>query len=296
MPIFLPPNLDNFFLLNASFILSFFQYFFPLSLLYFPSHQMGQSASQVGSTTSLNSLADAVSFTSNITLSVMNKNSHISAPFSYVPFRTKEEVVNLLSPLPDGTYTLYRGEDNHVYVAVRHMAIRRAELVLAADGSGVSLAPADKVGSVGLPQPAFGRVIDLLLFYAVPRPNVAFRLALPAFDFSSLQDDILEPGSQPSATGRPPAPSMAAPPMPQTESMPAVHPYNSGYAYDNRLSTVVEGSTHAETMSERGDQSVRASQAESAWDSKRQSSLKSDSVMVMEAPTNFSRGSARGSR
>ena len=106
-----------------------------------------------------------------------------TAEFSFVPYLSRRDCTRILGSAPVGAYLLFTDPSGAANLAVR-MADRLLRLKLRKDAEGITL-----VAPTGQPQPAFGRLIDLLLYYAVEREGVSVRLALPCFDFSTLREE-----------------------------------------------------------------------------------------------------------
>jgi hypothetical protein len=134
--------------------------------------------------------------------------------FPYVPVLTRSECVAILAPSPAGSYILFADGKGHSYIAIRQRDVLLRVLVVHGDG-GYHVEPApDSENAISTGQPLFARLVDLLLYYATWRPGVTFRLALPLFDLSALQDDAGPPVAAPepgAGDGRAPVPPPKAP-------------------------------------------------------------------------------------
>eukprot|EP00045_Choanoeca_perplexa_P011636 m.124303 g.124303 ORF g.124303 m.124303 type:complete len:686 (+) comp15703_c0_seq2:254-2311(+) len=106
-----------------------------------------------------------------------------TAEFSFIPYLSRRDCTRILGSAPVGAYVLFSDPSGGANLAVR-MSDRLQRLKLRKDAAGITLQV-----PTGQPQPAFGRLIDLLLYYAVDREGVGLRLALPCFDFSTLREE-----------------------------------------------------------------------------------------------------------
>lgn len=113
--------------------------------------------------------------------------------FPFVPPMTRTECVAVLAPAPTGSYMVFADGLGRVFLAVRlRDVLLRVRVTRSAEGYRLKPVP-DSENAITAAQPAFVRLIDLLLYYATTRPGVSFRLALPCFDLSALQDEGAPP-------------------------------------------------------------------------------------------------------
>eukprot|EP00730_Choanoeca_flexa_P012588 TRINITY_DN4427_c0_g1_i1.p1 TRINITY_DN4427_c0_g1~~TRINITY_DN4427_c0_g1_i1.p1 ORF type:complete len:692 (+),score=145.44 TRINITY_DN4427_c0_g1_i1:222-2297(+) len=106
-----------------------------------------------------------------------------TAEFPFVPYLSRKDCIRILEDAPVGAYVLFTDPSGRGNIAVR-MPDRLLRLKLRKSAEGVAI---HMPGSP--PQPPFRRLVDLLLYYAVERDDIAVRLALPCFDFSTLREE-----------------------------------------------------------------------------------------------------------
>ena len=139
--------------------------------------------------------------------------------FPYVPVLSRAECVAILSPSPAGSYILFADGRGRTYIAIRQRDVLLRVLVVHGEGGyRVQPAPDSENAITDANQPLFARLVDLLLYYATWRAGVSFRLALPLFDLSALQDDAGPPvvAPEPGTAG-----ATAPPRPPKTVAAPA---------------------------------------------------------------------------